>query len=198
MASTDKTTSALYDLLHRRYRQLKYLKIPEKRLVDVRDRPTRTDELLEEVIYGLDMMIDLLSMDIMLRLGMPVTGVTAPAPTPTTTIRVVKEKVALERVAPPTMQVITISKPMRLVGIKKYSVDFTADTRVELDDRTKAVLFSVFDDNVYFDLKPIDPNASLLLPANVLYRYDRAEEYKNIYFRASTGTARVYISQWTF
>jgi len=189
------------EFFNRKYRKLKYLSIPEDRpVLDARDRFTRIDEELAEIIRGLDIIIDKLN-----SLQMPV-----PVPqTPT----IIREKEIIERTKPsPVEQIITgvtgsrvqvvplafhtVPTPMLLVGKKSYIVDTDKDTVHQINTVTQYVQITIFDSNVYIDLQPVSIGNSMLYPMGSVIVWARHPNYDYLYFRAEDKKARVYVSEW--
>ncbi len=90
----------------------------------------------------------------------------------------------------------TIPANMVRIAKTKYVVDNTKDQKHILRKDTDYVLITVFDDNIFFDIEPIN-NKSQLFPSGSVIEWYRNKKYKEIYLRAETSTARVYITEWS-
>jgi len=188
------------EFFERKYRKLKYLSIPEDRpVLDARDRFTRIDEELAEIIRGLDIIIDKLS------------GIQVPMPIPQTPTIIREKEVIKEEKTSPIQQLFgtnvgkvqvvplafhTVPTPMMLIGRKAYLVGTDKDTVHELNTITQYVQITIFDSNVYIDLQPVDVGNSMLYPMGSVIIWARHPNYQYLYFRAEDKKARVYVSEW--
>jgi hypothetical protein len=156
-------------------RTTRYLKVPRAKLHELPDLFTRIDEELTEVIYGLDMVIQLLE-----RLVGPavprVEVQVPPLPTPTITVPPRVEKV----VAIPSKAVLTATLQIQAVEGEWREVKLVGD-----------VVLLTADSDIYVSNRP---EVGFLLTAGAYMSFYRSEAFPSIYIKSSVGTANVYLA----
>jgi len=153
------------------------LKVPRAKLHELPDMFTRIDEELTEVIYGLDMVIQLLE-----RLVGPavprVEVQVPPLPTPTITVPTaprVEKVVAIPSKATlsATLQIQATEEEWREIKLVGDTVLLTADSDIYVSNR---------------------PEMGFLLTAGAYMSFYRSEAFPSIYVKSATGTANVYLA----
>ncbi len=90
----------------------------------------------------------------------------------------------------------TIPADMIRIAKTKYIVKPTEWEEHLLREKTDYVLITVFDDNIFFDVEPIN-NKSQLFPAGSVIEWYRNPKYNKIYLQSESKNARVYITEWS-
>lgn len=199
---------SLPEIVPREYKNLKYLKIPKERpIVEAKDRLTRIDEELEQVIIGLDMLLDMLNalnhglVRLAERLPTSIASTTGTASTSATST-VIREEYAkyyqIQRITVSNIISQITNPPMEKIGGRNYRVDSVNQTKHTLGDYTDIVIITIFDDNVYIDFGTINKESTQLYPAGSVLVFRKPKRYKEIYFLAESNVARISITEWRF
>lgn len=156
--------------------KLKYLKIPEHKVYQLHDVFTRIDEELAEIIRGLDMLIDLLYRGTVPgKMRLPSQPVYAqPVPQPTTAVS----------------QIVSLPAKVDIITNSVIEVDETEYKRYRL---TGDLTIINSDDDVYYTKRPDMPGFPLR--GGVYLVISRSDDLSEIYFKAVTGTTKVYIQE---
>ena len=155
-------------------RTTRYLKVPRAKLHEVPDMFTRIDEELTEVIYGLDMVIQLLE-----RLVVPRVEVQVP-PLPTPTITVPTAHRVEKVVAIPSKATLSATLQMQATEEEWREVKLVGD-----------VVLLTADSDIYVSNRP---EIGFLLTAGAYMSFYRSETFPSIYVKSSVGTANVYFA----
>jgi len=179
------------------------IKIPKKEWYHFKDIFSRVDELLETIAKTLSEIKKEIT-EIKEKIVAVPPAVPAP-PTVTVTPEVVPVPIPTPTPTPtpaPTAPEIKFPKSFMTRGLPyiplrtvKYTVSNSEDTIHRFLDETEAFIIIFYDDDLKIDLiSNTNENTPVFPEGSVIY-FERAEQLKNIYLRAKTTSATVYIME---
>ena len=174
----------------REYEQLKYLRVPKGRLYEFEDWASRVDEELEQIIRGLDMLIDSIS-----NLSSSIQTMIQYVPQYQPTYQPVYQQQVIQNEFPSELKVTgnVIALPAKVDIYDTDIIEVDETKWYEYDNLSGDIIMITADDDVFYAKTTGDD--PFPLRGNNYLIFTRYRGLNKLYFRAAIGSTKVYIQK---